>query len=251
MKILLIGACGKMGKTVVNCIDGNKKYEIVCGVDAFSNGNNTCFPIYKSTNDIPKNTNVDVIIDFSQRDSIYDYLPYAISKKIPCVIATTGYDEEEKAYISKAADKIAIFKTGNMSVGVNLLLRLAKLAAKTLGDDADIEIVETHHNQKVDAPSGTALLLADGIKESLDYDPEYLLGRSGQIGKRGKEIGIHAVRGGTVVGKHEIQFFLNNEVITLQHEAESKSVFAYGALDAAEYIVGKPCGLYDMQDMLS
>ena len=251
MNLLLIGAGGKMGRTLINCIYGNEQFEILGGVDKFAKQKDFTFPIFGSCKEIDQKVKIDCIIDFSAREAIYDYLPYAVENNIPCVIATTGYDKDQQKFISDAADKIAIFKTGNMSVGINLLLRLVKIAARTLGQNADVEIVETHHNQKVDAPSGTALLLADGIKESLDYDAEYVNGRCGQVGKRGKEIGIHAVRGGTVVGKHEVSFFLNNEVITLKHEAENKSVFAYGALEAAKYLVDKPNGLYDMNDLLS
>ena len=251
MKLILIGAGGKMGRTLINCIYGNEQFEISCGIDKFAKQKEFTFPLYKNCGEIPADIDADCIIDFSVREAIYDYLPYAVQKNIPCVIATTGYDEEQQKFISDAADKIAIFKTGNMSLGINLILRLSKIAARTLGQNADVEIVETHHNQKVDAPSGTALLLANGIKDSLNHDAEFVYGRSGQVGKRGKEIGIHAVRGGTVVGKHEVSFFLNNEVITIKHEAENKSVFANGALEAAQYIVGKPNGLYDMNDLLS
>ncbi|MBR1747925.1 MAG: 4-hydroxy-tetrahydrodipicolinate reductase [Clostridia bacterium] len=251
MKLIIIGVGGKMGKTLVNCINSNGKDEILCGIDAYCEKDAFPFSVYQSTALIPTDLKPDVIIDFSVREAIYDFLPYAIKTKTPCVIATTGHTQEQSNYIFECADKIPVFKTGNMSVGINLLLRLAKIGAATLGESADIEIVETHHNQKVDAPSGTALLLANGIKEALPTDPDFVYGRSGHVGKRGKEIGIHAVRGGTVVGKHEISFFLNNEIITLKHEAESKSVFAYGALDAAAYLISKPAGLYDMQDLLS
>ena len=248
MKIIIYGVGGKMGRVLVNCIDGSED-TIACGVDKFADKSLFGFPVYSSAKDIKEDA--DVIIDFSVREAIYDYLPYAVDKKIPCVIATTGFNEDETAYILNASKDIPIFKTGNMSIGINLLLQLAKIGAKALGKNADIEIIEQHHNQKVDAPSGTALLLADGIKSVLG-DSEYTFGRVGHTGKRkDNEIGIHAVRGGTIVGKHEVLFIMDNEVITLKHEAESKGVFAYGSINAARYIVRQSPGIYNMENMIS
>lgn len=245
MKIIVYGAGGKMGKMLIETIRQSSD-EILCGVDKFAVGEYD-FPIYASCSQITGDA--DCIIDFSVRAAIYDYLPYAVEHKIPCVIATTGYDAEENAFIAQAAETIPIFKTGNMSNGINLLLRLAKIAAAYLGNEANIEIIEQHHNQKVDAPSGTALLLANGIKTVL-ADAEFNYGRCGHTGKRpDNEIGIHAVRGGSVVGKHEILFMMNNEVVSIKHEAENKGIFAQGSLKAARFLIGKPNGIYTMENI--
>lgn len=248
MNIAIYGIGGKMGKALVSCLAASSGAEAVCGVDKFADPKEFSVPVYESSAEIREK--VDCIIDFSVREAIYDYLPYALRNKISCVIATTGFNAEEYAYIVKAAESIPVFKTANLSVGINVLLRLAKIGAEILGKAADIEIIEQHHNQKVDAPSGTALLLADGIK-SVIKDTEYVFGRHGHTGKRPSgEMGIHAVRGGSVVGKHEVLFMLDNEVITLKHEAESKAVLAGGSIDAARFIMGKKPGIYDMEDML-
>lgn len=235
-----------MGKSLTCCLkDSDDKF---CGVDKFADPTKFDVPVYPNCSVIK--SEVDCIIDFSVREGIYDYLPFAIKNNIPCVIATTGYDDKELEYIADATKFIPIFKTGNMSIGINLLLKLAKEAAQTLGHSADIEIIEQHHNKKVDAPSGTALLLADGIRSVLT-DSEYVFGREGIVGMRKpNEIGIHAVRGGTIVGKHEIMFILDKEVITLKHETENKSVLADGSINAAHYIIKQPAGLYGMEDML-
>ncbi len=247
MRVMIYGAGGAMGKMLTACIR-NSDDKILCGVDKFANPSEFSFPIYKDCASIKEKP--DCIIDFSVRAGIYDFLPYAVQNNIPCVVATTGHNVEEMAFIKEAAKSIPVFKTGNMSVGISLLLQLAKIGAKTLGHSADIEIIEQHHNQKVDAPSGTALLLADGIK-SVIPEVDYVFGRAGAVGKRTKnEIGIHAVRGGTIVGKHEVMFIMDKEVITLKHEAESKTVFANGSINAAHYIIKQPAGLYSMEDLL-
>lgn len=246
MNILIYGIGGAMGRSLTCCLkDSDDKF---CGVDKFADATKFDVPVY--TNCSLVKGEVDCIIDFSVREGIFDYLPYAIKNNIPCVIATTGYNEKELQYIADAAKLIPIFKTGNMSIGINLLLQLAKEAAKTLGHSADVEIIEQHHNKKVDAPSGTALLLADGIKSVLT-DSEYVFGREGHTGMRKpNEIGIHAIRGGTIVGKHEIMFIMDKEIITLKHETENKSVLANGSINAAHYIIKQVPGLYGMEDML-
>jgi len=162
----------------------------------------------------------------------------------------TGYTDEHIKMINDAAKKTAVFKTANFSLGVNLLVKLVKEAAQTLGEKFDIEIIERHHNKKVDAPSGTALMLAEGVNAAYDGGKPYLNGREGAVGKRGNEIGIHAVRGGTIVGEHEVIFSGEDEIITLSHSARSKRVFAAGAIRAAKWVCGKPAGLYDMTDVL-
>ena len=249
MKIAIYGIGGHMGTVLYNCIRSNGNDEVLCGIDKFADKTKYCVPVYNNCREMGQNK-PDVIIDFSVREAIYDYLPYAVKNKIPCVIATTGYNTEESTYIQNDAKLIPIFKTGNMSLGINVILHLAKIGAQMLANKADIEIIEQHHNQKVDAPSGTALLLADGIK-SVTKDMDYVCGRSGLVGKRtDKEIGIHSVRGGSVVGKHEVLFLMNDEIISIKHEAQSKTVFALGSINAAHFIVDKEPGLYDMDDML-
>ncbi|MDR2267344.1 MAG: 4-hydroxy-tetrahydrodipicolinate reductase [Christensenellaceae bacterium] len=247
MDIAIYGIGGKMGRTLLNMAPTCEDVRVVCGVDLFADPSEFDLPVYKSIHD--SSEHIDCIIDFSVHDAIFDILPFAIHHGIACVLATTGHNEHELQAIEKAAEKIPTFKTGNMSIGINTLSKLVELAAGLL-DTADIEIVEMHHNQKVDAPSGTALMLASAAEKARGK-LERVTGRSGLVGKRsGREIGIHAVRGGSVVGKHSVMFMQSNEVITLTHEAESKAVFASGALDAAKFITGKEPGIYDMNDLL-
>ncbi len=246
MNILIYGIGGAMGKALTCALqDSDDKF---CGVDKFADPTKYDVPVYNDCSNIT--SKVDCIIDFSVRAGIFDYLPYALKNNIPCVIATTGYDDKELNYITDASKLIPIFKTGNMSIGINLLLKLAKEAAKTLGHSANIEIIEQHHNKKVDAPSGTALMLADSIKSVLP-ESEYVYGREGITGKRPQnEIGIHAIRGGSIVGKHEVMFIMDKEIVTLKHETENKSVLANGSINAAHYIIKQAPGMYGMEDML-
>ncbi|MCL2631441.1 MAG: 4-hydroxy-tetrahydrodipicolinate reductase [Firmicutes bacterium] len=247
MRILLSGISGKMGRAVLSATAGMPNALIVAGVDKFAKAEQFNVPVYSSIGDVAEQ--FDVIIDFSVRESVYSLLPYAVSKKIPCVLATTGYNDEELEYIRKASLKTAVFLSGNMSLGVNVLIKLVKSATAMLKDKADIEITETHHNQKIDAPSGTAKMLLSAVASEQPIIPIY--GREGNTGARTKgEVGVHAIRGGTVVGKHEVSFILDNEVITLKHEAESKFIFANGALKSASYLLGKKPGLYNMETML-
>lgn len=248
MKIIFYGIGGAMGRNFQSAAKDVPDMEIVCGIDLYPEKCDFPFPVYKSCKEI--NVTADCIVDFSMHACIYDYLPYAVEHKIPCVIASTGFNDEELAYIQKQSAFIPILRSGNMSLGVNLVLQLAKLCAKTVGNQSDIEIVEQHHNRKADAPSGTALLLADGIKSVLP-DSQYVLGRNGYSKRQKGEIGISAVRGGTIVGKHEVMFIMNNEVITIKHEAESRSVFALGSMNAARFIVRQQPGLYSMEDMFN
>ncbi len=245
MKILVYGVGGTMGRFVVRSAE-ERGVTVACGVDKYYVGSDYAFPVYKDCSAIAEKP--DCIIDFSVPQGIYDYLPYAVKNGIPCVIATTGFAPEDEKYIADAAKKIAVLKSGNLSYGINLLLHLTKEAAKATAEKAEIEIIEQHHDKKADAPSGTALLLADGIKSVLP-ERENKLGRSGK-GKRTKnEIGIHAIRGGTVVGKHSVLFMMDGEVITLTHEAENKSILSGGSLTAAEFIVRQKPGLYTSADM--
>lgn len=247
MKILIYGINGKMGNILYDLITSSAEDTVVAGVDISGDGTKFSCPIYTDCAKIVEKP--DCIIDFATRLAIYDYLPYATANAIPCVIAATGHTEEDNRYIKEAAKLIPVFKSGNLSLGINLLIKLSKIAAQILGDKADIEIVEQHHRRKADAPSGTALMIADAVKEVMP-DHSVIAGRGPESGKRRPgDIGIGAVRGGTVVGKHEIMFLLDNEVITIKHEAEDRAMFASGGLDAAHFIVKQQNGLYCSNDM--
>lgn len=247
INILLSGACGKMGNAVARCVTEDDSLKIIAGVDK---AEMLCdFPVYKSFDDVK--VIPDVIIDFSHISVLDSLLTFAIKNNIAVVLATTGYSESQIANIKDAANKIPVFFTANMSLGVNLLCSLAKSAAKILGSNFDVEIIEKHHNQKLDAPSGTALMLANAVNEVFDDKYTYEYDRHSKRQKRSKnEIGIHAIRGGTIVGEHDVIFAGHDEVITLSHAAQSKEVFAAGAVKAAKFIVGKPNGMYDMGDIL-
>ena len=246
MKFIICGICGKMGENLLELLSSDGA-EVVCGVDIRSS-DKVCVPVYKSFEDIRESA--DAVIDFSSPAVLKDEMEWAVKHNIPVVLATTGYSADQLAYIDGCAKKIPVFKTANFSLGVNLLVKLVKKAAEALGENFDIEIIEKHHNKKADAPSGTALMLADGANSAFENKKEYLNGREGIVGKRGKEIGIHAVRGGTIVGEHEVIFAGEDEIISLSHSARSKKVFAAGAIKAAKWIVGKPAGKYDMTDVL-
>ena len=245
IKVLLTGCGGRMGKVVAAQCKENPEFQVVAGVDPTLP---VCdFPVYENCSSVCEEA--DVIIDFSFHSAITDVLNFAKAKKIPAVIATTGFDNEELSLIEDAEKLIPVFRSANMSLGVNLICQLAKKAAKLL-PDFDIEIIEKHHNQKVDAPSGTALMIANEIQSVLPNKMEYLNGRSGICGKRGKnEIGIHAIRGGTIVGEHDVIFAGSNEVVTISHSAQSREILANGAICAAKFIIGKNAGAYSMKDI--
>ena len=246
-KIILCGANGKMGHVIQSVVSGRDDCEIVAGVDLNTAGD--AFPIYSSFDDVKEKA--DVIIDFSNPALLDSLLAYSKKTKTPVVIATTGYDDAQKKEIENAAKTTAVFFTYNMSMGINLLATLAKKATAVLGSDFDIEIVEKHHNQKIDAPSGTALMLADAICEEIDGSMKYEYDRHSKREKRSKnEIGIHSVRGGTIVGEHEIIFAGRDEIITLSHSARSKEIFAVGAVNAAVFMAGKESGMYSMKDLI-
>ena len=246
-KIILCGANGKMGHVIQSVVNGRDDCKIVAGVDV--NTESTGFPVHSTFGEIKETA--DVIIDFSNPALLDSMLAFSEDKKIPVVIATTGYDDKQKKQIEKASEKCAVFFTYNMSMGINLLANLAKKATEVLGSDFDIEIVEKHHNQKIDAPSGTALMLADAICEEIDEPVKYEYDRHSKREKRTKnEIGIHSVRGGTIVGEHEIIFAGRDEIITLSHSARSKEIFAVGAVNAAVFMSGKDSGMYSMKDLI-
>lgn len=246
-RIIITGANGKMGRVIRNVVAGREDCTVVAGVDF--NTEAAPFPIYKSIAEVREEA--DVIIDFSNPALLDDLLAYSADKTMPLVIATTGYTDAQKAQIQQAAEKCPIFFTYNMSMGINLLATLAQKALQVLGSDFDIEIIEKHHNQKIDAPSGTALMLADAMCEEIDHPMKYEYDRHAKREKRTRdEIGIHAVRGGTIVGEHEIIFAGRDEIITLSHSARSKEIFAVGAVNAAVFMCGKGAGLYDMSQMI-
>lgn len=247
-RIILTGACGKMGRVIQNVADARKDCEIVAGVDKYNDGSRP-FPVYETIAEVKEKA--DVVIDFSNPSLLDDLLAYGESTDTALVIATTGFDECQKKKILDSSEKCPVFFTYNMSIGINLLANLAKKAVQVLGDDFDIEIVEQHHNQKIDAPSGTALMLADAITEEIEKPMKYEYDRHSKREKRTKnEIGIHAIRGGTIVGEHEIIFAGRDENITLSHSARSKEVFAVGAVNAAVFMTGKSAGMYDMGELV-
>lgn len=250
--IILSGCNGKMGRAVTNLINEMQDCEIVCGIDLFTETVND-YPVFTSPVLIPEELvkKSNVIIDFSNPSALGGLLEFAVKNTMPAVISTTGLNDAQISLIKAASNKIPVFFSANMSLGVNLICELAKKAAKVLGDSFDIEIVEMHHNQKIDAPSGTALMIADAIKEELSQDTKYEYDRHSKREKRTKnEIGIHAVRGGTITGEHEIIFAGLDEIIKISHSARSKSLFATGAVNAAKFLCSKNAGLYSMSDML-
>ena len=248
-KVIMHGCNGKMGQMITNIIAAEEDIEIVAGVDASDHIRNT-YPVFAGIAQC--NVAADVVIDFCAAAAVDALLDYCVEKQIPCVLCTTGLSEAQNAHVTEASKKVAVLKSANMSLGVNMLLKLLKSAAQVLVPAGfDIEIVEKHHNLKVDAPSGTALALADTINEEFDNSYEYVYDRSQKREKRtDKEIGISAVRGGTIVGDHDIIFAGEDEVITLSHRAYSKALFAKGAVQAAKFLKGKPAGKYDMKDVI-
>ena len=250
-RIILCGCCGKMGHFITQLVSERTDCEIVVGVDLNVHAQTASYPAYTSIDQVTEAA--DVIIDFSHPSLLTPILHYAVEKGgIPAVLCTTGYTAEQTAELTKASEMQPIFYSRNMSLGINLMLELAKKAAKVLGDQFDIEIVEKHHNQKIDAPSGTALMLADALASVRDGETQYMYDRHAQRKKREKsEIGIHSVRGGTIVGDHDVIFAGPDEVVTLSHRAYSKGVFGKGAVEAAKFLAGKPAGMYDMQDVIA
>lgn len=247
-KLILNGCCGKMGKMVTACTSQFPDLEIVAGIDKFPT--TADYKIFKSTKEV--DIEYDVLLDFSRADSLHDLIELTEKTNKPLVICSTGFTEDDLALIDEKSKTLPLFKTGNLSLGINLIANVLKKVSPLLYGNYDIEIIEKHHNQKVDAPSGTAILLADAIKGSLDEETHYIYGRDGIKKREKSEIGIHAVRGGGIVGDHDVLFAGTGEVIEFNHRAISREVFAIGALKACEFMntVTKP-GLYDMNDVIS
>lgn len=250
VKIIMHGCNGKMGQMISGLIASDPEIEIAAGVDAFDDGRNP-YPVFQSVEQC--NVEADVVIDFSTAAAVDGLLAFCVEKKMPCVLCTTGLSEEQLQKVQEAAGTTAVLKSANMSLGINMLLKLLKEAAGILVPAGfDVEIVEKHHKLKLDAPSGTALALADSINEELKNEYEYVYDRSARREKRPeKEIGISAVRGGTIVGDHDVIFAGADEVVTFSHAAYSKAVFGKGAIQAAKFLAGKPAGLYDMSDVIN
>lgn len=249
VRAIMHGCNGKMGRVITGLIRDDDAIEIVAGIDTYT-GTANDYPVFESIEAC--DVEADVVIDFSNASAVDHLLDYCAKKKLPVVLCTTGLSEEQLRKVEETAEQTAVLKSANMSLGINLLLKLLQNAAKVLGPAGfDIELVERHHNQKVDAPSGTALALADSVNEALDNQYTYVFDRSQVRQKRGeKEIGISAVRGGTIVGDHEVIFAGADEVIEFKHTAYSKVVFGKGAVEAAKFLAGKKAGKYDMSDVI-
>ncbi len=251
VKVIIHGLMGNMGKTVQKLIENDERLEIVAGIDHKAKDGDFSFKTFGNIYNC--NVKADVVIDFSVASATNDLLHYCKEKNLALVLCTTGLSEETLQLIEETSKDIAIFKSANMSLGINLVNGLLKKVSNLLYESGfDIEIIEKHHNQKIDAPSGTALLLADTIKDTINDDQQYVYDRSQVRQKRDKkEIGIHAIRGGTIVGDHSVLFAGNNELIEINHQATSREVFAVGAINASKFISNQPAGLYCMDDLIN
>lgn len=247
LKIIICGINGRIGKTLIDDIKKINDITVVAGLDIQANDNFEDFKVYSSVNDIKEDA--DIIIDFSRPAALNDILRFAQQKKIGIVLATTGFTDNDLQKIKEASQNIPIFRSANMSLGVNLQIALVKKAAKVLNRNFDIEIIEKHHNSKADAPSGTALMIAEQINSVEPNKKKIIFGRHSVNSVREDEICIHAVRGGTIVGEHEVLFLGKDEVMEITHRAYSKEVFSQGAIRAAEFLKGKKPGLYSMDDL--
>lgn len=248
-RILLSGCSGKMGRVIGSLVSRREDCTIVGGIDLVDDST-LSFPVFSSPDKV--NVECDVIIDFSHPSCLMPIVTYANENKIPVVVCTTGLTNEQKNFMYEKSKDTAIFFSANMSLGVNLMADLAKKATTVLEDNFDIEILEAHHNRKLDAPSGTALYIADCINSAAKENKEYVYDRHSVRKKREKkEIGIHAIRGGTIVGEHTVIFAGNDEIIEIKHTALSRDVFAVGAIEAAQFMVGKAPAMYDMNDLIA
>ena len=248
--MIMHGCNGRMGHVIVDLVKEDADIQVVAGVDAFGE-NNYDFPVFKSLSEC--DVEADVIVDFSNASAVEGLMDYAVDKKTPVVLCSTGLSEDQLSKVKEASTKVAVLRSANMSVGVNALLKILREVSPLFAEAGfDIEIVEKHHNQKLDAPSGTAIALADAINDAFDEKYEYTYDRSQRREKRRpKEIGISAVRGGTIVGDHDVIFAGHDEVVTLSHRAYSRAIFGNGAITAAKFLAGKSAGMYDMADALA
>jgi 4-hydroxy-tetrahydrodipicolinate reductase len=248
-KLLISGVNGRMGQVVASCAPKFSQLQVAAGVDKNVNATNK-FPVFEKFSEVSEIP--DVLIDFSHPSLVRALLEFAAKNEVPAVICTTGLTSKHVKLIEEAATKVPIFLSPNMSLGVNLLIELVRRATKVLGGNFDIEIIEKHHNQKVDSPSGTALAIANAAAESMSKDTKFVYGRTPESPKRGQnEIGIHSIRGGSIVGEHSILFCGKDEVLEIKHSAASKEIFAIGALKAAEFLIGKAPKLYNMSNLIN
>lgn len=249
IRLIMHGCNGKMGQVISNIVAQDPEAELVAGIDKQDDGHNP-YPVFSDISEC--DVEADALIDFSAASAVDKLLDYCVARRLPCVLCTTGLSPQQLVRVEEASREVAILKSANMSLGINLLLKLLKEAAGVLAPAGyDIEIVEKHHNLKVDAPSGTALALADSINEECGNAYEYVYDRSQRRERRDKkEIGISAVRGGTIVGDHDVIFAGEDEVITFSHSAYSKAVFAKGAVQAGKFLAGKPAGMYNMSHVI-
>jgi 4-hydroxy-tetrahydrodipicolinate reductase len=250
LKIGLCGCNGRMGKVITDIVSQKESMKIVAGFDAYTE-KLADYPVFADPQEF--SGECDVIIDFSNPAALDSLLTYCRAHKTPVVICTTGHSKEQLDAMRAASSEIPVFRSGNMSIGINLMMDLLRKCGSVLGDGYDVEITEKHHNQKLDAPSGTALMLADAVNEALPYDAEYVYNRHDRREKRPKhEIGMHSIRGGTIVGEHEVLFAGRDELIEIRHVALSREVFAVGAVDAAAYLGSQTQpGMYDMSDVIA
>lgn len=248
INIILSGCNGKMGRVITRLAQGTDDINIVCGYDVGASETND-YPVYSDINDF--DSTADVVVDFSHPSVTDKLIDYCKNTQTALVMATTGLSDSQIENLNALSEFVPVFRSANMSIGINLLINLAEQAATLLEGKFDIEIVEKHHNQKIDAPSGTALMIADGISDSLCSKPEYIYDRHSVRKKRDKnEIGIHSVRGGTIVGEHDVIFAGNDEILEIRHTAMSKEIFAEGALRAALFIAGRKPGMYNMKNLI-
>jgi 4-hydroxy-tetrahydrodipicolinate reductase len=249
VKVIMHGCNGRMGQVITDLAKEDADIEIVAGIDVIDNKDNG-YPVFTDINAC--DVEADVVIDFTNSKAVDNLLAYCEEKKLPVVLCSTGLSEEQVEKVSKVSSNIPVLRSGNMSVGINTLIKILETVSKPLKEAGfDIEIVEKHHNQKLDAPSGTAMMLADAVNNELGGDMEYVYDRSSRRSIRPeKEIGISAVRGGTIVGDHDVIFAGKDEVVQITHRAYSRAIFAKGALSAAKFLKGKTSGLYNLSDAI-
>lgn len=248
LRVILHGACGRMGKAIESIVSQTDDIKIVCGVDKLSQGNED-FPFFTKISDC--DIEADVVVDFSHYTAVPELIDYCVRKSLPVVIATTSLDSKCEEALVKAAESVAVFRSANMSLGINGIAGILKSLVALLEEDFDVEIIEKHHSKKVDSPSGTAILLADAVNEGCKIPKEYIYGRHGKDDIRKREtLGIHAIRGGTIPGEHTVIFAGEDEVIEITHSALSRNIFAKGAVKAARFIAKKDKGLFSMKDIV-